>query len=698
MRYLFLTLAVSLLSLAVGAQSPQGITFQAVARDLRGNAAPLRQVFIINKIIAGSATGPVAWEESHIKQTNAEGVFTIIIGSGTRVAGSAASFSDVNWSAGQYFFNLRVAVAPTLPNPSWDATSNYLDMGTTQFWSVPYAFYSGRSGSSTFFAGTVNPMATQGQNGDFYLNTISYALFGPKSSSGWGSGQSLIGPTGPTGPQGAIGMTGPPGPNGPQGLTGPTGPQGPQGNQGPAGPQGAQGPQGLSGADGKTVLNGAGNPANNFGNNGDFYINTTTNTLFGPKANGVWPGGISLVGPLGPQGPAGATGPQGSIGLTGPTGATGPQGPIGLTGPTGATGVQGAAGINGKTVLNGTVNPASITGVDGDFYINTATNTLFGPKAAGAWPSGVSLVGPQGPQGIAGANGANGTNGAQGAAGINGKTVLNGTANPVNTTGVDGDFYINTTTNTLFGPKAAGAWPSGVSLVGPQGPQGPIGLTGLVGATGATGPQGPIGLTGPTGATGAQGVAGVNGKTVLNGIANPSNTTGVDGDFYINTTTNTLFGPKAAGAWPSGVSLVGPQGPQGPQGVSGSGSQQVNISSYIFPNSTDYYWGMALVFSASYSSGGYSDWRLPSQEEMIALIAKYGLSIFPTGEINYWTRSSFTGGLNYPTNFYGYMQPVSMNIGVNDYQGNPVGPIFQQSNQYPYNNNNPNKARIVLVR
>jgi hypothetical protein len=78
--------------------------------------------------------------------------------------------------------------------------------------------------------------------------------------------------------------------------------------------------------------------------------------------------------------------------------------------------------------------------------------------------------------------------------------VLSGTSNPLAATGSNGDFYINTTTNTLFGPKAGGAWPTGVSLVGPQG---------------ATGPAGPQGLTGATGATGATGQAGVNGSSSL---------------------------------------------------------------------------------------------------------------------------------------------------------------------------------------
>jgi len=52
-------------------------------------------------------------------------------------------------------------------------------------------------------------------------------------------------------------------------------------------------------------------------------------------------------------------------------------------------GPAGPAGTNGKTILNGVVNPTGGVGVDGDFYINTATETIFGPKAAGVWPSGV---------------------------------------------------------------------------------------------------------------------------------------------------------------------------------------------------------------------------------------------------------------------------------------------------------------------
>jgi hypothetical protein len=47
--------------------------------------------------------------------------------------------------------------------------------------------------------------------------------------------------------------------------------------------------------------------------------------------------------------------------------------------------------FDAATVLNGTVAPTT-EGSDGDFYIDTVTTTLYGPKAT-TWPAGVSLVG-----------------------------------------------------------------------------------------------------------------------------------------------------------------------------------------------------------------------------------------------------------------------------------------------------------------
>lgn len=108
----------------------------------------------------------------------------------------------------------------------------------------------------------------------------------------------------------------------------------------------------------------------------------------------------------------------GSAGQQGPQGQTGPQGTAGPTGPQGLPGASGAAGANGSTVLSGNGPPASTAGNDGDFYIDTAADVLYGPKAGGTWPTpGVSLVGPQGPAGTTGAQGPTGPAGPPGPAG-----------------------------------------------------------------------------------------------------------------------------------------------------------------------------------------------------------------------------------------------------------------------------------------
>lgn len=87
--------------------------------------------------------------------------------------------------------------------------------------------------------------------------------------------------------------------------------------------KGDTGDTGPAGQDGTAVLNGTSDPVSGIGKNGDFYINTSTNKIFGPKVSGVWPVGKSIVGPQGIQGPKGDTG---AIGATGATGETGPKG------------------------------------------------------------------------------------------------------------------------------------------------------------------------------------------------------------------------------------------------------------------------------------------------------------------------------------------------------------------------------------
>jgi hypothetical protein len=133
-----------------------------------------------------------------------------------------------------------------------------------------------------------------------------------------------------------------------------------------------------------TVLSGAGVPAKSLGIDGDFYIDTKSMNMYGPKKNNSWPLPVSMRGPQGPTGAAGSDGKNGtsgavSAGTAGTAGASGPQGPAGPAGPkgdTGATGPQGPAGSN-----TGTAGP---TGPKGD----TGATGAQGPKGdAGSFPS-----------------------------------------------------------------------------------------------------------------------------------------------------------------------------------------------------------------------------------------------------------------------------------------------------------------------
>ena len=335
------------------------------------------------------------------------------------------------------------------------------------------------------------------------------------------TGSGATGSTGLTGATGATGLTGATGATGLTGATGATGLTGTTGATGLTGATGATGLTGATGAAGTSLLSNAGPLNNLIGGDGDFYINTSNNSLVGPKVGGSWPTlGVSLVGPTGAQ---------------------------------------------GTSIRAGTTSPAAGLGNDGDMYFNTSTSTLLGPKVSGAWPtSGTLLTGAQGTPGIPGAQGAQGAQGIQGitgTAGAAGNTIISGTATPPGAgTGTVGDYYINTATNTLYGPKGAGGWPAGVALVGPQG---------TVGTNGTPGTNGTNGTAGTNGTNGTNGANGAIGNTVLNGTAAPT-TQGVVGDFYINTTAKTLYGPKTAAGWGTATPLVGAQGIQGSQGNPGS--------------------------------------------------------------------------------------------------------------------------------
>jgi hypothetical protein len=196
---------------------------------------------------------------------------------------------------------------------------------------------------------------------------------------------------------------------------------------GPPGPAGTGG----TGGGGNTILNGAGAPSSGLGSNGDFYIDTTADTIYGPKTAGAWGSPTPLVGPQGPQGAQGAQGAQGETGPQGIQGEPGPEGPQGPQGAQGETGPQGETGATGATGPEGPQGPQGIQGETG------ATGPQGDPGATGATgPQGdPGPTGPQGPQGDPGATGATGPGVAAG--GAAGEVLAKGSSTDYDTEWVD---------------------------------------------------------------------------------------------------------------------------------------------------------------------------------------------------------------------------------------------------------------------
>ena len=119
-----------------------GIFFQAVARDNFSNPAKDRTVFVEASIIQNAANGTKVLTEFFQTTTDGLGVFSLNIGSGTRIGGTLSGFDKIDWANGPYFLGLKIAIKPLSPVTNWDYTKELIDLGASLFGTVPYAFYS----------------------------------------------------------------------------------------------------------------------------------------------------------------------------------------------------------------------------------------------------------------------------------------------------------------------------------------------------------------------------------------------------------------------------------------------------------------------------------------------------------------------------------------------------------------------------
>ncbi len=127
----FSLLCISLIftTLNSWAQVPQSFSYQAVVRDAQGNIIQNQNVAFQFSIIENSSTGNTVYRETQFATTNNLGLVILAIGNGTAQQGT---FSGIQWGNATYFLKVELDIT---------GGSNFIDMGTTQLLSVPYALH-----------------------------------------------------------------------------------------------------------------------------------------------------------------------------------------------------------------------------------------------------------------------------------------------------------------------------------------------------------------------------------------------------------------------------------------------------------------------------------------------------------------------------------------------------------------------------
>lgn len=117
---------------------------------------------------------------------------------------------------------------------------------------------------SVMYAGEGEPDTDIGNAGDYYLNQDNGELYGPKDEDGWGNPIIVL--------------------------------MGEDGMDGEDGADGEDGEDGADGEDGSQIYSGEGEPDDELGSEGDYYLDKDSYELYGPKTSSGWGTPLNLKG------------------------------------------------------------------------------------------------------------------------------------------------------------------------------------------------------------------------------------------------------------------------------------------------------------------------------------------------------------------------------------------------------------------
>jgi len=152
-----------LLIVIVHGYAQTGLNFQGVARTNNNIILASQPISLRLSILQGSASGIAEYVETRRVTTNAQGLFTAVIGD-TGAISTLGNFTTINWRNTPKF--LKIEMDPTAGN-------NFMTMGTTQFQYVAYAQFA-NSVDAENITGVV-PVA-RGGTGANSLSSLKTAL------------------------------------------------------------------------------------------------------------------------------------------------------------------------------------------------------------------------------------------------------------------------------------------------------------------------------------------------------------------------------------------------------------------------------------------------------------------------------------------------------------------------------------------
>lgn len=156
-----IALCISIL-IVTGAIAQEGINYKALIKDTNGNVVANQSVDLQFTILKGAAQTH-EYTETHTVMTDNNGIVIANIGEGTPTSGTYAA---IVWSSDEHHLNVQV-----------DIGSGFVNMGTAEFKSVPYALSAANvSGLEAINEGNGIGWRLKGKNPSFYGNVGQNAV------------------------------------------------------------------------------------------------------------------------------------------------------------------------------------------------------------------------------------------------------------------------------------------------------------------------------------------------------------------------------------------------------------------------------------------------------------------------------------------------------------------------------------------